>query len=67
MPYKGLQSLKIKEESVEKWANDLSPRTARNYAYYFLRYVDWCLRKRLWASTADMIREYAGLRASEKF
>lgn len=67
MPYKGLKSLNIKEEPVEKWANDLSPRTARNYAYYFLRYVDWCLEKRLWVSAADMLKEYAGLRASKKF
>jgi len=67
LPYKGLESLNIKENCVAKWADDLSPKTARNYAYYFLRYLQWCKQKKLWASAADMLKDYGELSANEKY
>jgi hypothetical protein len=67
LPYKGLQSLHIKEECIRKWARDLSPRTARNYAYYFLNYLKWCKRKKLWATAEEMLKDYKGLSATEKY
>jgi hypothetical protein len=67
LPYRGLESLEIKEECVGKWARDLSPRTARNYAYYFLNYLKWCRKAKLWATAAEMLRDYKGLSAAEKY
>ena len=67
MPYKGLESLKIGEEPVRKWALDLKPRTARNYAYYLLRYVEWCRKQKLWPSATAMLKDYAGSSARDKY
>jgi integrase len=67
LPYKGLESLDIKEECIEKWAHDLTPRTARNYAYYFLNYLEWCKKKELWATAAMMLKDYEALSATEKY
>ena len=67
MPYKGLESLSIKEECINKWARDLSPRTARNYAYYFLNYLEWCKKKRLWATAEEMLKNYKALSSTEKY
>jgi hypothetical protein len=67
LPYKGLESLNIKEECIEKWAHDLSPRTARNYAYYFLNYLKWCKKKKLWITATEMLKDYRELSGTEKY
>jgi hypothetical protein len=67
LPYKGLESLRIDEEPIRKWALDLNARTARNYAYYLLRYLEWCRKQKLWPSATAMLKEYAGLSAREKY
>jgi len=67
LPYKGLESLSIKEECIDKWARDLSPRTARNYAYYFLNYLKWCSKKKLWTTAEEILESYKGLSAAQKY
>ncbi|WP_290596632.1 MULTISPECIES: hypothetical protein [unclassified Archaeoglobus] len=57
MPYKGVESFRIEEECVKKWAYDLRPTTARNYVYNLLRYLDWVEEKGYWSSAEEMIRE----------
>jgi hypothetical protein len=67
LPYKRLESLSIEEECIDKWARDLSPRTARNYAYYFLNYLKWCKKKELWTTAEEMLENYKGLSAAQKY
>ena len=67
MPYKNINSLNIKEDCVEEWARDLNPRTARNFAYYFLNYLKWCRENKLWATAEEMLKEYKTLSAPDKY
>ena len=59
MPYKGLESFKIKETCVKSWAEDLNPSTARNYVYYFLNYLDWIKNRKHWMSAQAMLDDYS--------
>ena len=65
MPFKDLGSFNISEDCVRRWAEDLSPNTAKNYVYYFLGYLDWTKTKKYWRTAKAMLDEYDKL--SEKY
>lgn len=58
MPYKDWRSLNVTEDIVKKWAEDLSSSTAKNYVYYFLKYLEWVKEKGYWSSAKEMIEDY---------
>ena len=55
MPYKGVESFKIDEEVVRRWAWDLKPSTAKTYVFYFLKFLEWCKEKGYWSSAEEML------------
>ena len=57
MPYKGVESFDLEEECVKKWAYDLKPTTAKNYVYYFLKYVEWVKERGYWESAEEMLED----------
>lgn len=67
MPYKGWESLQIDEECVKRWASRLSASTARNYAYYLLKYLKWAAESGLWRSAEAMLKEYQLLELEDRF
>jgi len=67
VPYKGLESLRIEEECVRRWAGDLDPTTAKNYVYYFLGYLDWVKSQGYWRSAEAMLKDCARLDEQERF
>jgi len=67
MPFKDLRSLNIEEDSVRQWAEDLNPTTAKNYVYYFLRYLGWGKSKGHWRSAKAMLEDYEKLDRREQF
>jgi integrase len=67
LPYKGIDSLNIKEDCITKWAHDLNPKTARNYAYYFLQFLEWCNNKNLWTTAEEMLKNYKTLSTTQKY
>jgi integrase len=66
LPYKGWESLPIGEECIKEWASDLNPSTAKNYAYYLLRYLRWARGKGYWPSARAMLAEYGALEPKER-
>jgi len=67
MPFKDLGSFSIEEDCVRRWAEDLNPATAKNYVYYFLRYLEWVRSRRYWRSAKAMLEEYGELDQKEQF
>jgi len=67
MPYRSWESLKIDEECIRDWASSLSPRTARNYVYYFLRYLDWVKEGGHWQSAQEMLDDCMKLPMDERY
>jgi integrase len=63
LPYKGLGSFKIEEDSVRKWAGDLNPNTI-NYVHYLLKYLEWAKAEGYWLSAQEMLKEHAKLSRS---
>jgi len=67
MPFKSLQAFNIEEDCVRLWAEDLNPNTAKNYVYYFLRYLEWAKSKKHWHSAKEMLDDYDKLDEKERF
>jgi hypothetical protein len=61
LPFKSLESFKIDEPCLRRWAEDLNPSTARTYVFYLLRYVEWVKEKKYWSSAQEMLDDYAKL------
>jgi hypothetical protein len=61
MPYKSLASLNIRENCLLTWLQELTPRTAIDYGYYFKRYQEWFIKKGYWSSAQAMLDEYDNL------
>ncbi len=66
MPYKNWESL-VNEECVFKWGKELNPNTAKNYVYYFVRYLDWAKERGYWNSAQEMLDEYKKLPKGEEY
>jgi len=52
---------------VREWASDLSPRTARNYVYYFLHYLRWLKESGYWQSAQEIIEDCKKLSFDERY
>lgn len=66
VPYVVWEQL-IDEEIVRQWADDLAPSTARNYVYYFVRYLAWVRDQGYWASAESLLNDGRDLRADDRF
>ncbi|MFQ5998696.1 MAG: hypothetical protein ACE5KO_05265 [Candidatus Bathyarchaeia archaeon] len=67
MPYKGLASLGIEEKCIKSWVSDLNPSTAKNYAYYLIRYIEYVKENGHWASAEEMLKDYQKLKPEKRF
>lgn len=65
MPLKCLDSLKVDEDCIGRWLEELNSRTAIDYGYYFLRYRDWFRERGYWPSAQAMLAEYECLDAQK--
>jgi hypothetical protein len=61
MPYKSVASLQADEPCIVSWLEELNPRTAVDYGYYFLGYRDWFRAAGHWPSAQAMLDDYEGL------
>jgi hypothetical protein len=66
VPYVAWDRL-IDDESVRQWADDLAPSTARNYVYYFVKYLAWARDQGYWSSADSLIADERDLGANDRF
>jgi len=67
MPYKDWRSLRVEEDCVRRWGEDLNPESARTYVYRFLHYLDWLKSSRHWSSAKAMLDDYESLDEKDRF
>jgi hypothetical protein len=59
MPYTSVRALNITEPCVTQWLNELNPRTAVDYGFYFQKYLQWLNEHGYWTSATEMLDDYS--------
>lgn len=66
MPHTSWRALNITEHCVTQWLNELNPRTAIDYGFYFQKYLIWLSERGYWTSAQKLLEDYEQIETTKE-